>query len=480
MNRKYLINPLIAILLFGSLSLAQTFNHNTGTLQGTVFQNGYYGHGGLGVGGNGVIFGSNVDACFTAGIMIGNAANGIYGMVGSFTDVNNIVLIEDMENNVPITNFSLPNFDQVTTCQLTDGTPYGFEIDQTTYSNTGDDYIFIRYIVSNFSGSAINNIYVGLFCDWDVGGTVYLNNRGGIDVARNLVYQWEQAGSPDPSYYGIVAFSGMAGGTTTDAFPGDETTIRFVLRDWISTITTPLAITGDHRSFIGSGPYNIPTGSNIMVGFGIVAGDNLADLQANTDAAQVKWNNYIVPVELTSFTANVNNLGQVVLNWETATELNNLGFEIERRTESTEFRTIGYVEGYGTTTEPGSYSYIDKFAENGINYYRLKQIDFNGTYAYSDVVEVEVNGPLTFNLQQNYPNPFNPSTQIKYSVPESGNIRLSVFNIVGEEVAVLADGFTQAGFYEATFDASNLPSGVYVYKLQSTNSVQAKKMLLLK
>ncbi len=187
-----------------------------------------------------------------------------------------------------------------------------------------------------------------------------------------------------------------------------------------------------------------------------------------------------IPVELTSFTANVNNLGQVVLNWETATEVNNHMFEIERRSETSEYRTIGFVEGFGTTTEPKSYIYTDVTAENGINYYRLKQVDFNGTYEYSDEIEIDVNGPLTFDLAQNYPNPFNPSTSIKYSVPESGNIRLSVFNIVGEEVAVLVDGFNQAGFYEVAFDASNLPSGVYVYKLQSANSVQAKKMMLLK
>jgi len=188
----------------------------------------------------------------------------------------------------------------------------------------------------------------------------------------------------------------------------------------------------------------------------------------------------IVPVELTSFTANVNNLSQVVLNWETATEVNNQGFEIERRTETSEFRTIGFVPGFGTTTEPTSYNFTDVNAEQGINFYRLKQVDYNGTYAYSDIVEVDVTAPLTFNLDQNYPNPFNPSTSIKYSVPESGNIRLSVFNVVGEEVAVLAEGFSQAGSFEVTFDASNLSTGVYLYKLQSANSVQTKKMMLLK
>ena len=188
----------------------------------------------------------------------------------------------------------------------------------------------------------------------------------------------------------------------------------------------------------------------------------------------------IIPVELTSFTANVNTLGQVVLNWETATEINNQGFEIERRTESSEYRTVGFVEGHGSTTETQSYIYTDVTAENGINYYRLKQIDYNGTYAYSDEVEVDVTGPLTFDLAQNYPNPFNPTTNIKYSVSETGNIKLSVYNIVGEEVAVLVDGFSEAGFFEVTFDASNLSTGVYLYKLQSANSVQIKKMMLLK
>lgn len=187
-----------------------------------------------------------------------------------------------------------------------------------------------------------------------------------------------------------------------------------------------------------------------------------------------------VPVELTSFAGSVNNLGQVVLNWQTASELNNHMFEIERRTETSEFRTVGFVEGHGTTTQQNSYSYIDKTAEQGVNYYRLKQVDFNGTYSYSDIVEIDVVGPLTFDLAQNYPNPFNPSTNIKYSVPEAGNIRLSVYNLVGEEVAVLVDGFSQAGFYEVTFDASNLSTGVYLYKLQSANSVQTKKMMLLK
>ena len=119
----------------------------------------------------------------------------------------------------------------------------------------------------------------------------------------------------------------------------------------------------------------------------------------------------IIPVELTSFTGNVNNYGQVVLNWQTASELNNQGFEIERRTESSEFRTIAFVEGAGTITETRNYSYIDKTADQGINYYRLKQVDFNGTYAYSDEVEVDAAGPLTFELSTELSEPIQPNNK---------------------------------------------------------------------
>jgi hypothetical protein len=187
-----------------------------------------------------------------------------------------------------------------------------------------------------------------------------------------------------------------------------------------------------------------------------------------------------VPVELTSFTASATNDGNVVLNWSTATETNNHMFEVERKAIEGEYFTIGFVEGAGTTTEPQNYTYVDKTVETGKYIYRLKQLDFDGRYEYSDEVEVDVTGPLAFNLEQNYPNPFNPSTIIKYSVPEAGNIRLSVYNTVGEEIAVLANGYSESGSFEVTFDASNLSSGIYLYKLQSENSVQFKKMMLLK
>jgi len=189
--------------------------------------------------------------------------------------------------------------------------------------------------------------------------------------------------------------------------------------------------------------------------------------------------NGIIPVELVSLSASVL-VNDVILSWSTATEINNQMFEIERKNKEGQFITIGNVEGYGTTTEPQEYSYIDNTVGTGIYYYRLKQIDFGGQYEYSDEIEIEVNGPLTFGIEQNYPNPFNPSTLIKYSISENGFVKLSVYNLVGEEVTVLVNKEVDAGFYEIEFDATTLPSGIYFYRIQAGSFVETKKMVLLR
>jgi hypothetical protein len=188
----------------------------------------------------------------------------------------------------------------------------------------------------------------------------------------------------------------------------------------------------------------------------------------------------IIPVELTSFTASVNPSGHVVLNWSTATELNNRIFEIERRPVDGQFSTIGFIEGHGTTTEAHDYTYVDNNVTPGTYGYRLKQIDFNGTYEYFDEIMIDVTPPLEFALSQNYPNPFNPTTNIKYSITENSNVKLSVFNLLGQEVKVIVDGFQEAGFYDVSFDASDLPSGTYFYKIETAQFTQTKKMLLAK
>jgi hypothetical protein len=189
----------------------------------------------------------------------------------------------------------------------------------------------------------------------------------------------------------------------------------------------------------------------------------------------------IIPAELTSFNAAASG-NSVVLNWKTSTETNNRGFYVERNGVSLigNWEKIGYVEGSGTTTEPKSYSFTDNNVTTGKYSYRLKQIDFDGSYKYSNIVEVEVNKVTEFSLSQNYPNPFNPVTKIEYSIPEESNISLTVFNILGQKVAELVNGNVKAGNHSVTFNASKFGSGVYYYRLESGNNVQIKKMILLK
>lgn len=187
-----------------------------------------------------------------------------------------------------------------------------------------------------------------------------------------------------------------------------------------------------------------------------------------------------LPVELTSFTASVTG-NDVLLNWTTATETNNSGFTVERSQTQSEWIEIGFVPGFGTSTEPRTYSYTDAGLVAGTYYYRIKQIDFNGTYTYYELgSSVEISTPSVFALEQNYPNPFNPTTKIEYSIAKAGNVQLVVFNSIGEEIAVLVNETQQAGRYEINFDASRLSSGVYFYKITAGEFNSIKKMILIK
>ena len=187
-----------------------------------------------------------------------------------------------------------------------------------------------------------------------------------------------------------------------------------------------------------------------------------------------------LPVELTSFSASVTG-NAIVLNWATATETNNLGFEVERATNEKVWNKVGFVEGYGTSAEAKSYTFTDKEVGSLVSYfYRLKQVDFDGTYSYSAEIEISLEMPTSFELSQNFPNPFNPTTNIRFTLPEASNVKLKVFNTLGEEVANLTNRMFEAGVHNVSFDASNFISGVYFYSIEANNFVQVRKMMLLK
>jgi len=237
------------------------------------------------------------------------------------------------------------------------------------------------------------------------------------------------------------------------------------------------------------------SGTNIDVGIG-------ADISAGTITVNGTYsgggtfNNGPLPVELTSFTASVLE-SKVILNWQTATEVNNYGFEVERTSprpspqgEGGEagrgWEKIGFVQGHGNSNSVKEYSFTDK-PNGGTKFkYRLKQIDNDGKYEYSKEIEIDLGMPNEFSLSQNYPNPFNPSTTIRYSIPNviaseaKQSVVLKVYDILGNVVATLVNENKAAGNYEVKYDASNLSSGIYFYKLQSGSFVQTKKFILIK
>lgn len=200
------------------------------------------------------------------------------------------------------------------------------------------------------------------------------------------------------------------------------------------------------------------------------------------------WAEAPLPVELTSFTGSVAG-NSVTLDWQTATEVNNYGFEVEKSanitgasSDAAKWETIAFIPGHGNSNSTKYYSYTDENAGTGNIQYRLKQIDTDGAFEYSDVVTVslEESIPTEFALLQNYPNPFNPSTRITVNIPQEADVRLNVFNIIGEKVAELVNQRMQAGSHEFVFEASNLQSGIYIYELKAGNYSAIKKMMLIK
>ncbi|GAB6283458.1 MAG: hypothetical protein STSR0008_22260 [Ignavibacterium sp.] len=200
-----------------------------------------------------------------------------------------------------------------------------------------------------------------------------------------------------------------------------------------------------------------------------------------------------LPVGLNTFSAAIVKEG-IKLSWQTETEVNNYGFDIERSTDKQNWTKLGFVTGNGNSNSPKDYSYVDEDIKNQTNgkyYYRLKQIDTDGSYKYSETIEVDwTNGvtdvnddsnlPKEFSLSQNYPNPFNPTTTINYRIPEQSFVNIKVYNMLGEVVALLVNENKGAGNYSLHFDGSDLPSGTYLYKIQAGDYYEVKKMVLIK
>lgn len=285
--------------------------------------------------------------------------------------------------------------------------------------------------------------------------------------------------------------TGITNINVTGVLPG-PTVVHFVYDSSASEVRT--YVNGTFQSAVAQTPFNFSAAVPFKVGgygtaAGIPAGSLLDEFRfyrraLGPDEITATWNQtlpFVIPVELTSFSATV--IGaDVTLRWTTASETNNSGFEIERQLNSTEaeWEKVGFTAGFGTTTESKTYSFADRKISAGVYSYRLKQIDFDGTFEYSNEVEVEVLAPAEYTLEQNYPNPFNPKTQISFNLPEAGFVKMEIHNLLGQKITEIINQEMESGYHSIDFDATELSSGIYVYTISVNDFVSSKKMILMK
>ena len=316
-------------------------------------------------------------------------------------------------------------------------------------SDIGDNWVTQT---SGFSNNAVNDIQ-------------FVNNIGfAAGNGANFIYTTDQGQTWVPNNSGV--WSDLYGVYFLDANIG-----------WGVSIVGTIYFTTDGGNSWTSQPcgsaFTLREAYFLHQGKGWTVGDNgtIAMFTDNT-----------VPVELNSFSAVVDG-NNVNLTWSTATETNNRGFEIERKNINSDYQVVGFINGQGTTTELHSYSFSDKNLIEGKYNYRIKQIDFEGSFEYYELSsEIIITSPNNFSLEQNYPNPFNPSTNIRFTLPVAGNVSLKVFDALGNEVSALVNENKEAGSYNVEFRINNerISSGIYFYKLETEGFVETKKMLLLK
>ncbi|GEM_PF-1073706 len=391
---------------------------------------------------------------------------------------------EDAENIVPPANEVNPLFSDYETTVTIDNSyngqffPPQVQVEEHIYGWDGGAYLVGKLIVTNNESNPIN-ASIGMEIIPQVDNEYGFENVYYDDASQIVMMSKIE-------HVGYKIFSDdIASMHSFDWFDGYNNDADFYA--WLTQNSfDPLFTAGVDGAVVilGQIPVTIDAGGTYDFYFGIAIGGDDNEVISNMATAEDKYLNTILPVELTSFTAAVQN-DVVNLNWVTSSELNNNLFEIERRTvESNSFSEwikIGYRAGYGTTADQHQYSYSDNVSNlpAGKIQYRLKQIDYNGSFEYSDIVEVTLL-PNDLTLSQNFPNPFNPTTTISFTIPEKDFVTLKVFDLNGQEISTLIKSTMDGGSYNINFDANKLPSGVYVYSLSTSKTHFSRKMTLIK
>ncbi|WKZ68546.1 MAG: T9SS type A sorting domain-containing protein [Melioribacteraceae bacterium] len=369
-------------------------------------------------------------------------------------------------------------------------------------SNTGEDVnrsftsinsgnIYISFLIN--VGDAPNGYFLHLRSSTSHYSRVWVTEDGTGDFELGLSKFSEAESYTDNNYsFGttyLIVIKYTFNNTTSD----DDVVTMYVFADGADFSSEPVTST---LGPLGVGTADFSSFENISLRQYTSTQDIIIDGIRVSDS----WSQAPLPVELTKFEAEYAN-NSVQLNWETATETNNAGFEVQRQnselgTQNSEWEVLTFIPGHGTTNSPKYYSYTDNdLPDLDKVFYRLRQIDNDGTDAYSKTVEVDLGGVTSvedemqfeFALEQNYPNPFNPVTTINFTLPSVGTThelslqaKLTVYNLLGQEVHTLVNEVKSAGSYQIQFDASDLPSGIYFYSLTYGNHNQTRKLALLK
>jgi hypothetical protein len=317
-----------------------------------------------------------------------------------------------------------------------------------------------------------------------VGESQGVSSDGSMIVggSAGVVFLWTQATGmqwlTDPSVYQGGAGLDISDDGTIVGYvdPGGFNYQAFIKKPNWSNIVYLSTYINDSLGISGYSDWYFAFGQSISAD-GTTIGISAYNPSGQPRALLIKMSG-IVPVELVSFTASAGN-SVINLNWITSTELNNSGFEIQRKNGNTDWTSIGYIIGNGSSSTNNYYNYTDQHPAAGINRYRLKQIDYNGSFEYSEEVAVDFT-PAEYYLQQNYPNPFNPTTTINFSIPKEDFVNVTIFNSLGEKTITLVNGVMTSGSHTLTFDAHGLASGMYILKLTSGSYSKTIKMNLLK
>jgi len=362
---------------------------------------------------------------------------------------------------------------------------------------TGSNVLRVDGNVTNTTGYVIGNLAILVTGDvtFPVGtangySPISLSFPGGVTDNEPLKVSAVQAVEPNViSQDSVLARYWKLGALapfSTPSFTGTVTvTLYYLAADFhdhvVEATDEATLVIGEYLTLSSS--WYFPAGLTVTAG-GTSDGGNIVSTNVNSvsvDLTIAKSVNAVLPVEMVTFRATSNRLS-AQLNWSTATEVNNFGFEIERSYRNTEWTRVGFVPGAGTSNSLHNYSFVDENVQSGLYEYRIKQIDKDGAFKYSQTLQVEVGTvPKVLSLGSNYPNPFNPTTTIEFSVPSDGKATLKVYSILGQEVATLFDGNAIAGnLNKVTFDASRLSSGVYFSRLESGGKSLIKRMMLLK